>query len=201
MGDEDRWRLLIEGLRRGDERAMNEFWERYRVPLERIAEKNLAAGVRRRFGPEDAVHSACRTFLRRVRGGEFQVVDAEALWRLLCAITLTKIKEQTRFHLRRKRGVDREQNLGLGGDDSQSPGFQAADRHATPVEAAEAAEFTEFFEKLLADFDPEERQIVDLKLQELTNDQIAVRLGSSERTVRRIFKRVKTRLTRLLDVS
>ena len=54
---------------------------------------------------------------------------------------------------------------------------------------------------MLAGLDDEERQVVDQKLQELTNDEVAQRLGSSERTVRRILKRVQSRLTRALDLS
>ena len=85
-----------------------EFCERYGGPLYRVAAKHLPDRVRRRVGPEDVAQSACRTFLRRAEGGEFQLADAEGLWQLLCAITLTKVREQTRFHLRQKRGLDRE---------------------------------------------------------------------------------------------
>jgi DNA-directed RNA polymerase specialized sigma24 family protein len=37
---------------------------------------------------------------------------------------------------------------------------------------------------------------VDLKLQELTNEQVAEQFGCSERTVRRILKRVQERIER-----
>jgi len=57
------------------------------------------------WGPEDLVQSACRTFLRRAQIGQFRLADSEELWRLLCAITLTKVREQTRFHMRQKRGL------------------------------------------------------------------------------------------------
>src|SRR4051812_47370036 len=105
---EARWQALIDGLRRGDQRITQEFWDQYGRMLHGLAEKNLAEGVRRRVGPEDVVQSVCRTFLRRAQIGEFQLPDSESLWRLLCAITLTKVREQTRFHLRQKRGLDRE---------------------------------------------------------------------------------------------
>jgi DNA-directed RNA polymerase specialized sigma24 family protein len=42
---------------------------------------------------------------------------------------------------------------------------------------------------------------VDLVLQEHTQQEIADRMGSSERTVRRIFKRIKSRLARTLGNS
>ncbi|HVS38150.1 MAG TPA: sigma-70 family RNA polymerase sigma factor [Gemmataceae bacterium] len=194
--DADPWQRLIDGLRSGDDRIAGEFWEQYGEPLQRFADKRLAASVRRRIGPEDVVQSACRTFLRRAKGGEFHMPDAEALWRLLCAITLSKVREQTRFHLRQKRGLDREQPLAVPAGESSAAGFETADPRPTP---ADAAEFADWFEKALAGLDEEEQQVVDLKLQELTNEEVADRLGSSERTVRRIVKRVQARLTRLLD--
>src|SRR5258708_3491121 len=108
MAEEDRWQRLIEGLRNGDRQVVQDFWDQYGGLLHKVADKHLADGMRRRVGPEDVVQSACRTFLRRAKCGEFQLEDSDGLWRLLCAITLTKIREQTRFHLRQRRGLDQE---------------------------------------------------------------------------------------------
>ena len=132
--------------------------------------------MRRRIGALDVVQSACRTFLRRARIGEFRLEDSEALWRLLCAITLTKAREQSRFHQRRKRGIDREQPLAAA-DDSTAGVTAPADPRPSPDEAVA---FDDFFEQVMAGLDDEERQVVDLKLQELTNDEAAGRLGLSE---------------------
>jgi RNA polymerase sigma factor (sigma-70 family) len=196
-GDEDQWRQLIEGLRAGDRQAARMFWEQYGQALHRVAEKHLGAAVRRRIGPEDVVQSACRTFLRRAQGGEFQLPDSEALWSLLCVITLTKVREQTRYHLRQKRGLAQEvHGLGDAGDASD-PALNAAAPGPTP---AEAAEFADQLEQVLASLDEEERRVVDLKLQEYTHEEVAERLGCSERTVRRVFKRVQARLARAFDV-
>src|SRR5215211_5940267 len=128
MGEgDDRMSRLIGGLRGGDHQVLQEFWDQYGPQLHRLAEKNLPAGLRRRVGPEDVVQSACRTFLRRAREGEFRLDDSAALWRLLCAITLTKVREQTRFHLRQKRGLDQEAQPAGGPDDSTAGGFVPVD--------------------------------------------------------------------------
>src|SRR2546422_11584999 len=120
---DDRWQRLIQGLRSGDAQVASEFWHQYGAHLHQIAQRHLAQGLRRRVGPEDVVQSACRTFLRRAKGGEFRLDDSEGLWRLLCAITLTKIREQARYHLRQKRGVNQEAQLEAAPGDS-APGFQ-----------------------------------------------------------------------------
>jgi RNA polymerase sigma-70 factor (ECF subfamily) len=198
MGEsEDRWGRLIDGLRRGDPAVVREFWEQYGAMLHRVADRHLAEGMRRRVGPEDVVQSVCRTFFRRAQGNQFQLEDSEQLWRLLCAITLTKIREQTRYHLRQKRGLAQEQHAAPA-DDSSAAGFDLAAPGPSP---AEAAEFADQFEQLLGSLDEEERQILDLKLQDCTHEEVAQRLGCSERTVRRVVKRLQSRLSRTFDVA
>jgi RNA polymerase sigma-70 factor, ECF subfamily len=148
--------------------------------------------MRRRVGPETITQSVCRSFLRRARAGEFQLADSEGLWRLLCAITLTKVNEHVRFHRRQKRAIDRERQLDSpASSEGERNAFDPADTRVTP---AEALEFQEQFEQLLALFDDEERQLVELKLQQFTNDETATRMSCSERTVRRLLQRVKARL-------
>jgi RNA polymerase sigma factor (sigma-70 family) len=191
---EDHWQRLIQGLRDGDPQAVREFCARYGELLHRLADKHLAEGLRRRVSPEDVVQSACRTFLRRAQGGQFHLADSASLWRLLCAITLAKVREQARFHLRQKRGFDQEVQAVPG--DASGVSFHPVDPNPSPAEAAELADQ---FQQLLATLDDEERQIVDLKLQEYTNDEVAQHLGCSERTVRRILKRVQARLARALE--
>jgi RNA polymerase sigma-70 factor, ECF subfamily len=196
--EEEYWDHLIRGLRNGDRNVVHDFCQRYSASLERLAAKHLPAGLRRRVGPEDVVQSACRTFLRRTQGGEFQLADSEDLWRLLCAITLTKVREQARFHLRQKRGVDQEVALEAPSGDSLVSAFQPVARGPTP---AEAAEFADQFEKIISALEEEERQVVDLKLQECTTEEMAERMGCSERTVRRILKRVQTQLAQAFEVA
>lgn len=189
------WSGLIEGLRAGDPQVVRQFCAQFGEPLCRLADKHLAGGLRRRIGPEDVAQSACRTFLRRAQGGEFQLADSAALWAILCAITLTKVREQARFHFRHKRGLDREVAMGAPASDS-APSWDVADRQPTP---AEAAEFADQFQAVLADLTEEERQLVELKLQDYTNDEAARRMACSERTVRRILKRVQQRLGQAFD--
>jgi RNA polymerase sigma-70 factor (ECF subfamily) len=187
---------MIDGLRDGTRTVVREFCDRYGKSLERLAEKHLTGGMRRRVGAEDVVQSACRTFLRRAQIGEFELADAQGLWGLLCAITLTKVREQKRYHLRQKRGLDREVHPADVSPGNGARLFDRADSEPTP---AEAAEFADQFTQLVAGLDDEERQLVDLKLQQCTNEEIAERMGCSERTVRRILKRVQSALTRQLE--
>jgi RNA polymerase sigma factor (sigma-70 family) len=192
---EDQETDLIQGLRAGESEAVRRFCALYGPLLEELADKNLPVGLRRRVDKDDIAQSACRTFLRRVRLGQFQLPDSDALWRLLCAIALTKVREQTRFHLAQRRGLGQEQPLVGDADGAGATSADLVDRAPTP---AEAVEFADQFERLMAALDDEERQVVNLKLQDCTNDQVAERLGCSERTARRLLKKVQSKLLRLI---
>jgi RNA polymerase sigma factor (sigma-70 family) len=194
---EARWQRLIQGLRTGDPLVVHDFCQQYGTLLQQLADRHLSEGLRRRVDAEDVVQSAYRTFLRRAQAGEFQLADSEGLWRLLCAITLAKVREMARFHRRKKRGFDQEVPLGTAFAGAIEEPFDLVDPGPSP---AEAAEFADQFQQLMAALDDEERCFVDLKLQQCTNLEVAARLGCSERTVRRILKRVQSRLERAFQV-
>ena len=171
--DDEQWQRMIDGLRRGDSMVARDFYAQYGPVLQRIADRHLPDKLRRRVGAEDVVQSACRTFLRRAEGGEFQLADDSGLWQLLCAITLSKVRGQARFHLRQKRGLGKETEPDPNA--SRAPGDYLAAPGPAPDEAAA---FSDQFQRLLADLDEEDQQIVHLKLQEYTNDD-ADQLGCS----------------------
>lgn len=185
---ESDWERWIEGLRGGDDRAVADFCRGYGERLQAVASRHVVQGMRRRFGPETVVQSACVSFLRRARDGAYELEDAESLWRLMCAITLRKVREKARFHLRRKRGVDREVN---DVEDGRPEVERAPDDTPSPDEAVAIAEE---FERLLASLGDEDRRVVELKLEERTNDEIAAALGCSERTVRRLLAGLREKL-------
>lgn len=183
------WNDWMTRLVEGDSLVEHDFWNQYGERLQRLAAQHLSSGLRRRVGAEDVVQSACRTFLRRAQGGQFELSDSESLWRLLCAITLTKVRQQARFHGRQKRAIGQERHLGPEG--SRAAAGHVVSQEPTP---AEAAEFADQLEQLLSLLDDEEREVVILKLEQNTNEEAAQQMQCSERTVRRILKRVQTRL-------
>ena len=194
--DDPSWQSWIRQLVEGNPQVVDEFWRGYGPRLQRLAAGFMTSRICRREEPEDVVQSVCRTFLRRAQIGQFELPDSEALWRLLCAITLTKVRQKVRFHRRQRRSVDRERHFEPRADDSRPPGPEAVAPEPTP---AEAAEFADQLQQLLAGMDEEERRVVELKLEQHTNLQMAKELSCSERTVRRILKRVQGRLRRMLE--
>lgn len=195
MSDMD-WDRLIIGLRNGDQQACTDFWNLYGLQLESVAQKQISQRLQRRVGSDDVVQSACRTFLRRVSSGQFDLPDADALWRLMCAITLTKARRAARNHTRQKRGMGNEQYIDNVANQSTNQGFDLPGQSESPVDAVT---FSDSMEKLFANLSPDECQVVDLKLQNHTNEEIADRLDCSERTVRRMTNQIRERWSALFD--
>lgn len=189
----DAW---LTALVEGEPQAVAEFWREYGSRLNRLADRHLSRRLQQRVASDDVIQSVCRTFFRRAREGEFQLPDAEALWRLLCVITLTKCRMLARFHGRERRGLDREEPL-IAGEAGAAPS-EPATREPAPDESAELADE---LSQLLAGLGAEEQQLVELKLQERSNDEIAAQLKCSERTVRRVLQRVQSHLRQKLAES
>ena len=188
MKNYDQWQSRMVQLAEGNPEAEHEFWNLYAERLQRLASQNLSSGLRRRVGAEDVVQSACRTFLRRAQDGQFEFADADSLWRLLCAITLTKVRQQARYHGRQKRAMNLERHP--KNDQAMSRVGHVISSEPTP---AESIEFADQLEQLLGVLDDEERTAVILKLEQHTNNEVAQQLKCSERTVRRIIGRVQSR--------
>jgi RNA polymerase sigma factor (sigma-70 family) len=191
------WNDLILGLRNGDQDACTQFWNQFGEQLQGIAQTRISDRLQRRIGSDDIVQSACRTFFRRISAGQFDVPDADALWRLMCAIVLTKVKRAARDHGRQKRGMNAEQYIDASSDQSQG-GFQLEADATTPLDAAM---FSDQMDNLLANLSSIECQILDMKLQNHTSEEIAEAINCSERTVRRLTAQIRKRWTVMFDES
>ncbi|MFP6666905.1 MAG: sigma-70 family RNA polymerase sigma factor [Pirellulales bacterium] len=184
--DSQRW---IRGFRTNDESAVADFWNRYEERLRRLAERNLSERMKRHVDADDVVQSVFRTFLRRAGQGKFELQDRQNVLSLLTTITLNKIRHKVRHYAAQKRGGDNDQYFetmaDLGGD------------QPTPDEVVALQEI----EDLLRGFDEEQQQVVELKLQNHTNEEVARRLQCSERTVRRMLKKVQHQLEKLVTAD
>jgi DNA-directed RNA polymerase specialized sigma24 family protein len=111
----------------------------------------------------------------------------------LVVITLRKCANQRKHHRRDCRAVDREA-APPGSSEYSSPGWEAAGVEPTPEEAVM---LTETLERLLAELDSPEREIVALSLQGYTVAEIKEQLDRPERTIRRVRERFRQKLERL----
>jgi RNA polymerase sigma factor (sigma-70 family) len=190
MDDQEQLQRLIDGLRQGNSTCGREFFEQYGPLLNRLAQKHLASYLHRRVDPDDVVQSVCRTFLGHLQQGAYELSDSQSLFSLLCAITLNKVLKTARYYRAGKRDLRREVQAAPSAEDS-SPNFEAADREPPPDQAAE---FADEFQRLLGALDDEERRILELKLEGRKTQEIAEAMHRTDRWVRKVLERLRSRL-------
>ena len=182
-------------LRDGDESAAEFLWDRYFQRLVRLAQSRLAGRLPQRAADaEDVALSAFATFCRRTERGEVRPGDRDNLWALLARITVRKAALLVRHECRQKRGggAVRGESIWMGnGDQHDDEGGieQVLDSEPTPeIAAAVTDECARLLECLQ---DPVLRTVALHKLEGYNNDEIAVRLDVTTRTVERKLEAIR----------
>jgi DNA-directed RNA polymerase specialized sigma24 family protein len=191
-GSVTRW---IGDLQAGGDSAAQHLWERYFHRLVHLARSRLRAT--RRAGAvedeEDAALSAFDSFCRGAAAGRFpQLADRDGLWRLLVVMTLRKVMAQAARQAARKRGGGRivGESAIIGGDAAEAGGLEqvAGDEPSPELAALVVDEYRRLRDRLVGEA---LRQVLDLRLQGYTREEIAERLGCAERTVRRKLELIR----------
>jgi RNA polymerase sigma factor (sigma-70 family) len=186
-GSVTRW---IGDLRSGGDSAAQHLWERYFGRLVRLARKRLQNTGRPRAAEdeEDAALSAFDSFCRGVERGRFpRLADRDDLWRLLVVLTMRKALDQIQRQGAAKRGGDNRIRELTPPDGADTPGGDALDRlmgsEPTPEFAAMVAEEHGRLRDALGDASL--RQVLDLRLEGYTREEIAARMGCAVSAVKR----------------
>ena len=173
-------------LRQGDQGAAQRLWERYYARLLELAQAKMRGLPKRVADEEDVALSAFHAFLRAAAAQRLpKLQDRDDLWRTLMLITAGKAVDERRRQKSQKRGGN---HVILGTPAMQDSVDWAALEMVIGAEPdpAFAAEVMEQFRGLLSRLaDDGLREIAQLKLEGYTNDEIAVRLGCSPRSVTR----------------
>jgi RNA polymerase sigma-70 factor (ECF subfamily) len=181
---------LLARWRQGDEQAAAELFHRYLDRLIALARSRLSDKLATRLDPEDVVQSAYRSFFHGAKEGRYDLQHGMDLWQLLVVITLHKLHHQVRRNLSSKRAVGREQPL-VNDALITEPGGEPITREPSPLEALT---LVDELEQLMRPLDASQRQVLELRLQGFSLEEIVTATGRSLTTVRRILQRVKQRL-------
>jgi RNA polymerase sigma-70 factor (ECF subfamily) len=187
---EDASNDLVARWQAGDQQAAEQLFRRYAGRLIGLARSRLSAALARRVDAEDVVQSAYRSFFAGAQNGLYDPERGGTLWALLVAITLHKLQDQLERHTAKKRDIKSER--GFGTEDSLfAIKAQALAREPSPVEAVTLVDQVE---QVMRRLDPLQRQILELRLQGHSLEEIATETQRCERTVRRILERVKQQI-------
>ena len=171
------------------EDASRLLWDRYFARLAGLARCRLRSTSGASADGEDVALNAFDSFFRGAAAGRFDRLESrDDLWRLLVVIASRKAHNLQRDENRRKRGgqvdfQDPEVLDGIAADDA-SPEFAAL----------VADESRRLFEGLS---DDSLRQVVRLKLEGYTNEEVASALDCGLRTVERKLAVIRMRWTEM----
>ena len=188
---------LVCRIEQGDDQAAEVLFDRFVDRLVELTARRLSPQLARRVDPEDVVQSACRSFFRRARAGEYDERTTDDLWSLLAAITVNKTRKAVRYHTAQKRSVYSEDGTtSLLLYAKIAPEFLA--QGPSPEEAAMLQEETI---AMMRRRSPLHRKILEYHLQGHADDETARMASCSQRTVRRALDLARDDLARRLSAS
>ncbi len=200
--DDDPVTQWIEGLKAGDEDAVADLWNRYFDRLVQLARQRLGTTPRRVADEEDVAVSVFRCLCAGAEHGRLaEIADRGDLWRVLVTMTLRKTIDQQRRLAGKKRGSGRVRGesvfLRRSGEET-SPGLQQfGDTMPTPQMMAIIEEGGQ---RLLEALEDERLQQIALwKLEGYTNDEIAVKLDLTTRSIERKLQRIREKWSQVLE--
>lgn len=176
---------LVRRLRRGSEDAATKLYVRYARRLMAVARSKSSRDLATRVDAEEIVQSVFRTFFRRAARGCYDVPPGDDLWNLLLVIALNKVRKAGEFHRAAKRDV----RLTIGSnsvDWSKQPFSGPDDLALTHLEMV--------VEDLLSTLTPQQRSIMEMRIEGFEVAEIAQKSGRSKRTVERILQECRQRL-------
>lgn len=174
-----RWITELNG---DGDRAAKVLWDEYFDRLLAVARSHLPRGTEG-FDEEDVALSAFAGFCRAAQNGRFPSLSGrDELWRLLAVITARKARQRSKGERAAKRGgLDRPLTL-TAARELVSPTCDPL-HHAAILD-----EFRRLFQ-LLADV--ELQHLAAWKLSGLTDDEAAIRMGCSRRTIQRMLRVIR----------
>ena len=183
-----KWLALLESQR---DAAAQALWEQYYTRLVNLARRKLRGVPRRALDEEDVALSAFRSFCQGARQGRFpQLNDREDLWKVLVVITSRKAGRQALTERRQKRGGGKVRGNSVAGDGGPLAPGQGVDPQQLPPDRE--CELAEQFELLLNRLtEPGWRDVALLKLENWSNEEIAIRLQCSLRTIERRLQAIR----------
>jgi len=178
--------------REGAAGAARELWQRYFARLVELARQRLRGTPRRAADEEDVALSAFDSFCRGVEQGRFpRLEDRDDLWQVLVMITVRKAADLAEHERSQKRGGGTVVSASaLQGTDAGAAFAELPSREPDPAFAAEVAETCRTLLDALGD--DSLRVVAVAKMEGLTNEEVAQRLGKSLPTVERKLRGIRS---------
>jgi len=183
---------LIARAKAGDETAIREFLSRFEPEVRMMVRGRLPRMLRTQFDSMDFVQAVWQSFFADLQSSSSrQFENVHHLRGFLAGVARNKVYEEHRRLTRtKKHALAREQSLYVRRG-SREVELALISPEPTPSQAVQASDR---LAQLVARCSPLEAQVITLRHQEMTFDEIARRTGVSERSVRRIIDEARERM-------
>ena len=178
----------IGGLRTGNSDAARALWERFFDRMLSVARRSLRK-LPGAFDEEDVALSAFWTVWRSFQAGGHEAVQCrDSLWKLLAVVTSRKASDRLKIEGAAKRGGGRD----AAASAKRFEKLALDDLPANCDDPQFAAMMADECQRMMAALGDDELAMVALlKLDGLTNDEIAAQLGYSRRTIQRMLSLIR----------
>jgi RNA polymerase sigma factor (sigma-70 family) len=182
---------LIRRVGSGDEQAAAWLVRDFEPVIRRVLRARLRnAGARREFDSMDICQSVLATFFVRVAAGQYDLKEPDDLIKLLLTMTRNKVAEK----MRRQHRLRRDSRRTVGGVEE----LALAGRDPTPSSVVAGKELLEQARQRLSE---EERQLVELRGQGLSWEEVAASLGGTAGARRNQLARALDRVAQELRLD
>ena len=182
---------LIARARAGDEAAIRSFVERFEREVRLMVRGRLPRRLRTQFDSMDFVQAVWQSFFVDLKGSSQEFENARHVRGFLAGVARNKVYEQDRRLTRtEKYALAREEPLYVRRGDRE----HARDVPAHDPSPSENLQARDRLSLLTAGRPPREVEVLTLRREGRTIDEIAERLGVHEKTVRRIIESARERM-------
>jgi RNA polymerase sigma-70 factor (ECF subfamily) len=191
MRDDSDISELIARAKSGDDAAIREFLSRFEQEVRTMVRSRLPRTLRSRFDSMDFVQSVWQSFFTNLRDRSQDFENIKHLRGFLAGVARNKVYEEHRKLTKtKKHAIAREERLYVRRGCREVP-RDVVSPEPTPSKAVQASER---LAQLTAGCSPLEIEVITLRHGGMTFQEIALRTGVHERSVRRIIELARSRM-------
>jgi RNA polymerase sigma-70 factor, ECF subfamily len=177
---------LVLRLRSGDESAASEVYNRYANRVFGLVHQQMTDRLRAQIQPEDIVQSVFKSVFRGISLGSYEAPEGGTLWQLMAIVAVHKVRRNARRRTALRRDARRTQSL------DAMEHFDTADDF-TPEE------FESAIREAIEDLKETEKDVVLLRVQGYSVEEIATKLDRSRRSIERTLQNIRTKMLSSFD--
>ena len=183
MSQQTRFADLLAKARSGDKAALTLLAEEYEPQVRLVARARLGLALRPYLDSVDLVQSVHRSLMMGLRNDLYDVASPDRLIALAVTIVRRKVARQWRRYRRQQRM-----------DSPDSPDLADLVVSLSTSDPAEVAALQDQTNRLFAEMNDADRQLIELRLEGYTTAEVARRLGCDSEMLRVRLHRLRRRL-------